>query len=154
MNQSLFHQIIFFERHYSIMLLLLKYCMYIACVDMPGIRHILCQHSWTSSKKFGCFKWRIFFQMLFIDMLNLLNDDHPKKIWAAKRVSWASKKNNIEKRLLLRTPQNYVWVLEKGGMSAATTNKWYELELNVIRKIRVFPKHFVLECRFLFYGMS
>ena len=31
--------------------------------------------------------------MLFIDMLNLLNDDHPKKIWAAKRVSWPRKKN-------------------------------------------------------------
>ena len=60
--------------------------------EMPSISHILCQHTWTSSKKFGCFKWRIFFQMLFIDMLNLLNDDHPKKIWAAKRVSWASKK--------------------------------------------------------------
>ena len=26
-------------------------------------------------------------------MLNLLNDDHPKKIWAAKRVSWPRKKN-------------------------------------------------------------
>ena len=45
------------------------------------------------ARSFGCFKWRIFFQMLFIDMLNLLNDDHPKKIWAAKRVSWARKKN-------------------------------------------------------------
>ena len=52
--------------------------------------------------------------MLFIDMLNLLNDDHPKKIWAAKRVSWARKKNiDCYKRLAARYVElTWVYFLE------------------------------------------
>ena len=82
--------------------------------------------------------------MLFIDMLNLLNDDHPKKIWAAKRVSWARKKTLTATRLAALRYAECVQVYFLEGGKLSLTLKWVFKKCN---NIAVLTRHTYIEQR-------